>query len=246
MVCSSALGLLGMKPSLVNADEHLGRSSPWWWLCDVPLKCAAGWVAKMKHFFFFCRESRGNYTPPFYDACLLPRIPKDLTAFQGEQVPWEVLTLGLWLVRADGSVAVSAAPGDLGLLAWWAGLGRDVCSAILFLSVFHALKSREAEGFSSKPEEGSRWQLSFSRIPVLEAQTGSSPSLSRPAQKEFSAQARLALVHELPPTNTPCIQASHSCPGPTRVLILVLLHTALLKSVFLHKMMGKAMISSLL
>lgn len=148
------------------------------------------------------------------------------------------------LVKADGSVAVLAALGDLGLLAWQAGLGRDVCSAILSLSIFHVLKSREAEGFSNKPEEGSRRQLSFSRIPVLEAQAGSS-CLNRPAQKEFSAQARLALVHELPPTSTPCIQPFCSCPGPM-VLIPVLLHMALLKSMFLHKTMGKAMISSLL
>lgn len=195
---------------------------------------------------FFAEKVEDIRPPPSYYACLLPRIPKNLTAFHDEQVPWGVLTLGLWLVRAAGSVDVSAALGDLGLLVWLAGLGRDARSAILSLSIFHVLKSREAEGFSNKSEEGSRWQLSFLRIPVLEAQTGSSPCLNRPAQKESSAQARLALVHELPPTNTPCSQAFHSCPGPTRVLIPVPLYMALLKSMFLHKTIGKARIASLL
>lgn len=244
MVCSSALGLLGMEPSLVNAEEHLGHSSPWWWLCAVSLKCAAGWVAKMKHFF---AEKVEEIRPSPILLCLsFTQNSQGPYAFHDEQVPWEVLTLGLWLVRADGSVDVSAALGDLGLLVWLAGLGRDARSAILSLSIFHVLKSREAEGFSNKSEEGSRWQLSFLRIPVLEAQTGSSPCLNRPAQKEFSAQARLALVHELPPTNTPCSQAFHSCPGPTRVLIPVPLYMALLKSMFLHKTIGKARIASLL
>lgn len=119
MVCSSALGLLGMEPSLVNAEEHLGHSSPWWWLCAVSLKCAAGWVAKMKHFFaekveeirpspiLLCLSFTQNSQEPY-------GIPQWASSMGGPH-PGTLIGEGWWLCWC---LSCSRRPGPVSMTGW--------------------------------------------------------------------------------------------------------------------------------